>query len=207
MRTHQIKVKKPKPIGISKESLLEKGTKAYDLAYAALAEMRHKDLQKNCVVRGMEPKEVVESSDPQLASWFLSNFMVTPNQELLGVFDNFVEHELRNRGYKDNDLLLDPSLRLGFIPDDDELEVINKKNNTIKKLEEKTNDTKPPKEKRVFDKAIGVFSGTKKALTFKLADEGKDINETINGVMSIFPEAQEKSIRIWYRKRIKATQK
>ena len=92
--------------------------------------------------------------------------------------------------------MIHPSLRLSYVGDKSEdfkaLEVIPKKD-------------RPKKEKVVKEKTEqGIYSGTKKALTYQCQKEGKTVEETITIVKETFEDASDKSIKIWYRKAGKA---
>jgi hypothetical protein len=108
------------------------------------------------------------------------------NPELLRLYDDWLDNELIMGGNGD---LVHSSLRLGYVGDRED-------------DEDKPKKIKPePKAKVKKEKtAEGIFSGTKKALTFKCEKDGKTLEETISMVMENFPDAAEKSIKIWYKK-------
>ena len=170
-------------------------------AERALAGLKHRDLQRECIIRGMEFEEVVNSSDLQLASWFIKNFERGLNHTLLDTFDAWKSDLLKNRGYEKDHPMQSPILRLGFIGEtDDDGNVISTKKPRMSSL------SSVKKKKRDRNKDFNIFSGTKKELTFRLTKEGKDIKEVIKLVKEKFPDAKEKSIKIWA-KRAKTTKK
>lgn len=159
--------------------------------------MKHKDLKRACVVRGMPFDEVVNTSTPGLSNWFQSNYHRGQNPSLLDEFDYWTQIKLKERGYKDGDPMLSPSLGLGYIGEvnPETGETIIKRPKGIKKL---------PKPKRERDSTTGLFKGTKKDLTYECQKQGLEFKEAFKKVLNQFPEAQEKSVRIWFNRSRKA---
>lgn len=151
-------------------------------------DMNYKDLKRNCVVRGMPFEEVINGSFPRLQIWLhhnLGNEIVT---DLLDQFDDHIEAELRARGKDD---LIHPQLRLGYIGERDE------EGNTIKTKRIKGIKKKRVKREKTKD---GIFKGTKKAYTYECQQKDYTLKKTIRKVKAKFPDASEKSIKIWYKK-------
>jgi len=67
----------------------------------------------------------------------------------------------------------------------------------------KANIPKSEKKPTEVDKETGVRKGTKKNLTYTLAKQKIPLEKVVKQVMKEFPEAQEKSIKIWYKRAIK----
>lgn len=163
-------------------------------ADAHLEKLKYRDLQKECVIRGMSFELVAGQPIPSLASFFRSHFYEPSNTGLLDKYDDWIEGEIKERlklKGDDDRSLLHPSLRLGYIGEKDETGNNKKKRvRTIikkkKKKRERTNDN--------------VFKGTKKALAFELQGIGKSKEEVIKQVKEEFPDANEKSIGIWFNK-------
>ena len=151
-----------------------------------MKDMRLRDIQRECIVRGMDFELMASSSVLQLSSWLIHNFEKPRKRELLKGYDDWLNGRLREHGKDD---LIHPMLDLGYSQDEKTGE---KKQRRIKGLRKEVS-----KKERTED---GIFSGTKKALTFKLSKEGKSKQEVIELVMEQFPEAKEKSIGIWYNK-------
>ena len=59
---------------------------------------------------------------------------------------------------------------------------------------------KPKKEKN----ELGLWKGTKKAYTFELTLKGYDLERVTRRVLKHFPEANEKSIKQWYKAALKS---
>lgn len=149
------------------------------------SDLTYKDLKIACVVRGMPPEEVLKRDFFGLANWLTKNVLLPENLELLEVFDNYMEDELIKLGKEE---LIHNSLRLGYVnrPEGDE----------VIKAPKVVKEKKAPKEKD----SNGFFKGTKKSYTYELQGKGKTLEQTITKVKRKFPEAQDKSIRIWYNK-------
>lgn len=163
-------------------------------ADAYLRELKYRDLQRECVIRGMPFELVVAQNVHTLSGYFRKHFTNDINHSLLDSYDDWVEAKIKDsieaRG--DNDFsIIHPSLRLGYVGEkSDGGESKQKRVRTIvkkkKKKRERTNDN--------------VFKGTKKALAFELQGKGLSKEEVIEKVMSAFPDANEKSIGIWFNK-------
>jgi hypothetical protein len=168
----------------------------------ALANMKYKDLKLACVARGMPFEEVIAADHPKLASWFYKNFDNGEDPTLLSEFDVYVEDQLQKRGYKKGDAVLAPCFRLGFVPPMNELPDQPKKVGIVVKMETKPEE---PKAKREVDQETGIIAGTKKSLTYKCQKDGKTLDETVKIVKEKFPDAQDKSIKIWFQRSAKAS--
>lgn len=184
---------------MSKKPKYQGDSSPNERALRELANMKHRDLQRGCIVRGLSPKEVVDFSHPKLANWFLTNYDNSQDENLLITFDDWVEEQLKAKGYKKGDILLSPALRFGNPGNIEEMEKPHKNPSNVQ-----TPLIKPDKKpKAEISQVTGVRAGTKKALTFDLAYSGMDINDIVLNVKKEFPQAEEKSIRIWVKKAIR----
>jgi len=165
-------------------------------ALRELSNMKHRDLQRACIVRGMPSQDMVESDHHKLVSWFIENYDNTQSEELLINHDGWVEEQLIARGYKKGDVLLSPALRFSYVGNIEEIE----KPKIIKPHNEKEKPPNERKEKSTVDVNTGIRTGTKKALTYQLTISGLSIGEVIKGVKNKFPEAEDKSIKIWFKR-------
>jgi hypothetical protein len=153
---------------------------------------RYAELQRACIVRGIDFQKLVHATAPQLHAWFVDNFYEKIDNSRLDAFDEWREEIMRKRG------LDEPFIRLGFIGEKDTEtgEVISIKR--PKKFK------KPKKKKRERNEEFGIFSGTKKELTFRCVKDDMSLEKTIKVVTDKFPDAKPKSIGIWYKKARKA---
>ncbi len=160
-----------------------------------LTKMKFKDLKRECVVRGMLFEDVIGYSQPQLAGYFREHFFDDVQHNLLDEFDDWQEDEIRkavNAGGVDPEDIIHSSLRLVFIAEWDEDGNVTKRKRVrtiIKKKKKRRERTKQ-----------GIFSGTKKALTYQLQKEGHDKKTVTKMVLEQYPDASEKSISIWFNK-------
>lgn len=157
-------------------------------------DLTYKDLKKLCISKGMPFEEVVSGDVPTLHNWLHHNINKEEDQSLINDYDDWIEAELINMG---SEYLIAPSLRLGYVGDKSD-------NNIVKKPKEKKPKTpKVPKEKT----AEGVVKGTKKAYTFELAIKGRTLDYITKRVLKRYPDASEKSIKIWFRAAISKNKK
>lgn len=150
------------------------------------SDFTYKEIKRHCILRGMEFTKVIGGSVPNLSNWLVKNAVVQENPELLELFDDWVESQLIKDG---KEYLVHPSLRLGYVGNRSEKEEVKPK----VKLEIK------PKIKKLREKdSSGLYKGTKKSYTFELQRKGKTVQQVIVKVLRKFPEAKEKSIKIWF---------
>lgn len=190
-----IKTKRPKKLRIYKENSLE------DRILATLGRLTHRELQKECVSRGMPFDEVIGKSHFHLVSFFHRNFENSQNPNLIVEFDSFIEGKLMERGYKKGDIMLSPSLRFGYTKGIENLDKIKDPEKV------KVSEPKVIKPKAEVDEKTGVRKGTKKSLTYDLTLTGISIDKIIKKVKEKFPEAEEKSIKIWHKRCLKSQTK
>lgn len=164
---------------------------AFGRAQSELENMRHKDLKRACVVRGLSFEEVINSTIPGLSNWFINNYANGQSPSLLNEYDAWIKQQLLDRNYKEGDPILSPSLRLGYFG-----EVNPETGETIIKRPKGIKKPKAPKRER--EETFGIFTGTKKALTYQCQKEGKTLKETLDIVKAQYKEAVDKSIKIWF---------
>lgn len=175
---------------------LPESTSHEDRVYRVLSNLKHKDLQRECILRGIEFEHVVKLDHHKLVGWFFKNFDNTQDPNLLNQFDAWRDETLRKEGYLRGDEQVAPALRFAL---PGEIESMGR----IQEPGKKEKVEKPKKPKAEVDEKTGVRKGTKKAMTYALALEGKDIKEAVKLVKEAFPEAEEKSIKIWYKRALK----
>lgn len=159
-------------------------------AMRAIANMTHRDLQRECILRGIEFESVHKLGHPKMVSWLMDHFDDGQDLSNLTLFDVWNEGKLLELGYKPGDALLHPNLRLGYT----HTESINGK----EPKPEKKREDKPKKEPVGKDESTGIKKGTKKNLTYTLQREGLELSEVTKRVKAEFPEADEGSIKIWF---------
>lgn len=173
-----------------------------DRAHRELAHMKHKDLQKACIMRGMASQDMVNANHHTLVSYFIKNYDRGEDINLLPLHDAWVEEQMVKRGYQKGKEFLHPALKFGISGDIDKVEKVKEvKPDAAVKVPNPKN-----KERAQMDEVTKVRKGTKKDLTYTLTREGKPQAEIIAKVMEVFPEAQEKSIKIWHKRAVKQMQ-
>ena len=157
----------------------------YKDAFRDQTNMTYKRMKQHCVVRGMPFEDVVSGSFPTLGTFLNINANIDIDTSLLDEFDDWQDAQIKDPN------MIHESLRLGYIGERGE-------DGEVKKVK-RIPGLKKTKKKRERTES-GVFSGTKKALTYKLQLEGISKEETIKSVLEQFPDGKEKSISIWWKK-------
>jgi hypothetical protein len=169
----------------------------------ALRNMNYRDLKIGCIVRGMPFEEVVEAYHGTLASYFRLHYVDDHDPELLEDFDVWMDKQLENDGLKSDDPLRTFKLSSVIDPETQDIKLRARKARKA--------GVRVPKAKRLKqekNKNLGVRKGTKKEYTMelvkKLHDAGKNLeskkllSKLIDRVMDKYPDANEKSIKIWF---------
>lgn len=154
-----------------------------------LRNMTFKDLQRQAIMLGMPFPEVPQSDFFRLES-FILNSPNEPDKTLIDKYDDWMDKVLEERGYSKDDPMRNYQLRLGFVSED----AVTKQ----KKFKRVKGIPKPKKPKREKDER-GLWKGTKKSYTFELTARGYDLERVIRRVQKKFPEANDKSIKQWWR--------
>jgi hypothetical protein len=161
---------------------------------ARAMKMKFKELKREVVARGMPFPAAVAADFPAMMDYFRKSYYETADYSLLDKYDEYQEAEIKRhkeaKGEKFESWITAPGLRLGFVGATDEDG--NTKRKRIKGLKKKK-----IKRDRTSD---GIFGGTKKALTYNLQQSKFTKEQTIKLVKEKFPDAQDKSISIWYNK-------
>lgn len=157
-------------------------------------QMTFKDLQRRAIVLGMPFPDVPNSDYNDLVS-FITHSENKPDPTLIDQYDEWMDKVLEERGYSKNDPMRSYQLRLGFVSED----AITKQK-TTKRVKGIPKPKKPKKEKN----ELGLWKGTKKAYTFELTLKGYDLERVTRRVLKHFPEANEKSIKQWYKAALKS---
>lgn len=151
------------------------------------SDMTYRDIKKLAISTGCPFPEIINGDFYRLVGYIDSNRAKKPNPELIPQFDDWLENILRERGC---DYLVKPSLRLSYVSDEKRKELENKP----KVVKEKVK--KEPTERDENN----LLKGTKKSYTFELAKKGFSFERVKRRVLKKFPDASEKSLKIWYKK-------
>lgn len=148
------------------------------------SDFTYKELKKCCIARGLEFEKAVSYDFPNLSNWLVRHSLSEEDETKVEAFDNWLDDQLTKDG---NEYLVHPSLRLSYLGNKNKTEEDEPKKEKVTKVRVK-------KEK---DES-GLYKGTKKSYTFELQKRGKTIQDTIIKVTRKFPDAKEKSIKIWF---------
>lgn len=174
-----------------KKKRIKKTKQLARLGHISQLQMTLRDIKREVITRGMPFQKVVESDVPNLYAWWNNNRNNEVDESLLDKFDDWVEAELRAIGKED---LIHSNFRFNFM---------GVKSSEDKPKIKKIVTEKQPKKRREKN-SLGLFSGTKKAMVFEAQEKGWSVKKTIRKVMRAFPDAKEKSIKIWYNKAAKS---
>lgn len=158
---------------------------------AAGRNQTYRDLKRKAVILGMPFPDACSASVFQLINW-INTSEEKPNKHLINEYDDWMDRQLETAGLAKDDPLRSSKLRLGFLGEEGE----DGKRKTrrvsgIKKPREK----KPPRERDEFN----LIKGTKKSYVWELTSKRYELERIIRRMKKKFPEANEKSINLWYR--------
>lgn len=173
---------KKKPTSKEKESFLR----------GSCNNMTYKDLKRKAITLGMPFPDAVAAGVFDLIGYINKSANI-PDPNLINQYDEWMDKQLESTGIPKDDPLRSSRLRLGFLGDESEDgERKTKRVPGIKKPKTK----KPPKEKDGF----GLVKGTMKSYVWELTSKGYDLERVTRRMHKKFPEANTKSISLWYRK-------
>jgi hypothetical protein len=168
-----------------------------DRIFKMLSTMRHRDMQRACILRGMEFEKVIKFDHDQLIGWLYKNWDNSENPHLLIEYDIWLDNQLASRGHDAKSPLRNSAFN--FSIKEPEFDLPKPKNNHIPKGLDFDMGTQNKKPKREKNPDWGIQTGTKKFLTYELTIEDKlPLEEVIPKVKEKFPAAEVKSIKIWY---------
>lgn len=158
---------------------------------AAGRNQTYRDLKRKAVILGMPFPDACSASVFQLINW-INTSEEKPNKHLINEYDDWMDRQLETAGLAKDDPLRSSKLRLGFLGEEGE----DGKRKTrrvsgIKKPREK----KSPRERDEFN----LIKGTKKSYVWELTSKGYELERIIRRMKKKFPEANEKSLNLWYR--------
>jgi hypothetical protein len=150
-----------------------------------------KDLKRQAVILGMPFPEVSESGVFDLIGYIQKHTLdVNPDTSLIDKYDEWISKHFDEIGIPQDDAIRSSRLRLGFLGDKDK-ETGERKPKRIPGIKK----IRVHKEKD----SHGHIKGTKKSYTWECAEKGFDLDRTKRRVLKKFPDANEKSIQLWYR--------
>ena len=153
--------------------------------------MTYKDLKRKAIILGMPFPDACSSGVFDLLG-YINNSEEKPDKSLIDKYDDWMDKQLENIGYSKDNPLRSSRLRLGFLGEEGE-----NGQRKIKRVPgiKKPREKKPPRERDEFN----LIKGTKKSYVWELTSKGYDIDRVIRRMKKKFPEANEKSINLWYR--------
>lgn len=195
-------------MGKSRRLRFNTGDQRKDRILGEISDFKFKDLQAECIMRGIPFEYVVNWDHGRLADWLLNAWDNKKKKSLLKDFDDWMDALLKEKGYKKSDPLRSYKKFTGETTEEAEV----KPKPTPKPKKEK----KPKREK---DSKYNIYKGTKKELTYHLAAklksqfgdkyDDKQLVKKFAGQMLVkvqkkFGDANEKSVRIWMKKALDA---
>lgn len=153
--------------------------------------MTYKDLKRKAIILGMPFPDACSAGVFDLLG-YINNSEEKPDKSLIDKYDDWMDKQLENIGYSKDNPLRSSRLRLGFLGEEGE-----NGQRKIKRVPgiKKPREKKPPRERNEFN----LIKGTKKSYVWELTSKGYDIDRVIRRMKKKFPEANEKSINLWYR--------
>jgi hypothetical protein len=153
--------------------------------------MTYKDLKRKAIILGMPFPDACSAGVFDLLG-YINNSEEKPDKSLIDKYDDWMDKQLENIGYSKDNPLRSSRLRLGFLGEEGE-----NGQRKIKRVPgiKKPREKKPPRERDEFN----LIKGTKKSYVWELTSKGYDIDRVIRRMKKKFPEANEKSINLWYR--------
>lgn len=157
---------------------------------AAGRNMTYRDLKRKAIILGMPFPDACAAGIFDLIG-FIERSENKPDKSLINKYDDWMDKQLEQIGYEKDNPLRSSKLRLGFLGDEVDGKRKPKRVPGIKKPREK----KPPRERDEFN----LIKGTKKSYVWSLVNKGYELERVIRRMKKKFPEANEKSINLWFR--------
>lgn len=153
--------------------------------------MTYKDIKRKAIALGMPFPDATGCGVFDLIN-YIDKSDQRPDKSLIDKYDEWVVEQFNSTGIPEDDPIRNSRLRLGFLGEEGE-DGIRK----IKKVPgmRKPKEKKPPREKDAFN----LVKGTKKSYTWSLVQKGLDLDRVTRRVKKKFPDANDKSISLWYR--------
>lgn len=153
--------------------------------------MTYRDLKRKAIILGMPFPDACSAGIFDLIG-YIERSTNKPDKNLINLYDEWMDKQLENIGYSKTDPLRSSKLRLGFLGEEGEDgKRKNKRVPGIKKPKEK----KPPRERDEYN----LIKGTKKSYVWELVGKGFDLDRVTRRMKKKFPDANDKSITLWFR--------
>lgn len=171
------------------------------LASGSLRAMKFRDVKAACIMMGMPFEDVVAADWGGLKCYYANNLGNKLKKERLEQFEDFVSEDLMaNKGYNEDNPLV--RYRQFSTPPEGEEEESKLRPSLVKKAGGK----KEPRKKKERDSS-GVIVGTKKAFVFSGVRAGASEEKIIRKTLAKYPDAKEKSIKLWIKRAKRSTGK
>lgn len=159
---------------------------------AAGKNQTYKDLKRKAIALGMPFPDATGCGIFDLIR-YINGSDNTPDKSLIDAYDEWIDKSFEEKGFAKDDPIRSSRLRLGFLGDEDE-ETGKRKTKRVPGMK-KPKEKKAPREKDEF----GLVQGTKKSYVFGLVKKGYDMDRVNRRTKKKFPEANDKSIQLWFR--------
>lgn len=171
---------------------VEQSTEKARFLGASARHMKYKDIKRKAIALGMPFPDSVNCTIFDMLK-FIDQSTNKPDKSLIDKYDEWVDAHMDEIGITKDNPLRSYRLRLGFLGEEDEEGV--RKTRRVRGMKKPKKEKKAPREKD----ALGLVKGTKKAYTFFLTSKGHSLDRVTRRVKEKFPEANDKSISLWYR--------
>lgn len=157
--------------------------------------LTYRDLKRKAIILGMPFPDALKAGVFDLIG-YIQKTNNKPDLELINKYDDWADKILSDSGIPQDDPIRSSRLRLGFLGEMEDEEQGIRKSKRIPGIKK---EKKPKREKD----EQGHYKGTKKSYTWECALKGFDLERTKRRVLKKFPDANEKSIRLWYKAALK----
>lgn len=164
---------------------------------AQLRLMKYQDVKDACIVLNMPFEDVSKADWHGLKSYYARHYGGIENPELLEEFDSYTANSLISNGHSPDDPLVKYRPHAEKVGEEEDT-------TTLDSTPLKTPTALPKKKKGKRERdSFGGFKGTKKSYVYLGVSKGATIDKVIDKTLKKFPDAKEKSIRIWFKKATK----
>jgi hypothetical protein len=169
---------------------VNKNREKFNFLGKAGKDLTYRGIKRKAIILGMPFPDATGNSIGSLLN-FINNTPNKPDKSLIDKYDDWMDKRLEDNGYAKDDPMRNSRLRLGFLGEEENGSRKRKRIPGIKKDKKKA----VPKEKDEY----GLIKGTKKEYVWKLTGKGYTLDRIVRRTKKRFPEANNKSISLWYR--------